>query len=300
MNSCIIITSYLSNPSKQQTAVELLDFLKDKNLPIIFVGNYKIPEEIQEKSDWALYTKENPEINRYMHVWQQLPFQPQFKSFYYIKDYGYAHLLQAYRGFKLAESLGYDHAIHINYDIDLNEERFENLLKQIDISPNLITPWTSEGCATNFYCLTVEDFTSTMETTLPFYINNNPPDIKEGWYCEIFLKWALDYTNTKYTLFDTKFPDKVSGDCFYINNSSFKLYGWEENNEMVLWFEDGLPNPEDLVFNINGKSLKAVPTTSPPHFILPFERGDYYDNSGKFIFTLDDIQLSKMKILPMD
>ena len=69
MNSCIVVTSHLSNPHKEQVALDLLDFFKDKNLPIIFVGNYKIPESVQEKSDWVLYTKENPKINRAMCVW---------------------------------------------------------------------------------------------------------------------------------------------------------------------------------------------------------------------------------------
>ena len=113
MNSCIIITSYVDTFEKEKISLKLLDYLKDKNLPIIFVGNYKIPESIQEKADWVLYTKENPKINRDMVLWSQIPYNPKFKTISHTPDHGYAHLLQAYRGFKLAESLSYDHAIHL-------------------------------------------------------------------------------------------------------------------------------------------------------------------------------------------
>lgn len=299
LNSCIIITSYLSSLHREQVALELLDFLKDKNLPIIFVGNYEIPEKVQEEADWVLYTKENPKINRNMLVWNQYPPLPDFKLSYTTPDHGYAHLLQAYRGFKLAESLGYNHAIHINYDLDLNNEGFEDILKKIQVSPNLTSPWTDFGCATNFYCFIIEDFISAMEVTLPFYLNSNPPNIKEGWYCEIFFKWALEYAKIDYTTSKLKFEDKVREQYFYINNFSFKLYGWEENSEVILWFEDNPPNPKDLAFNINGKSVKAIPTSSPSHFILPLEKGDYYDGGGKFIFNLNNTHLSQFKVLPM-
>ncbi len=298
LNSCVVITSYLSNSYKEQVALELLDFLKDKNLPIIFVGNHKISKEVQEKADWVLYTKENPKINRNMLVWSQYPPLPSFKLSYTTPDHGYAHLLQAYRGFKLAESLGYNHGIHINYDLDLNDKGFEDILNQIQTSPNLTSPWTEEGCATNLYCFTIKDFISIMEITLPFYLNNNPPNIKDGWYCEIFFKWALKYTNIDYTISKLKFEDKIREQYFYINNFSFKLYGWEENNEMVLWFEDNPPNPKDLIFNINGKLLKAIPTTSRSHFTLPLEKGNYYDNKNQFIFKLDNAHLSQFKVLP--
>lgn len=46
---CILISSHLDNPYKEQVALSLLDFLGDKNLPIIFVGNYVIPPFIQKK-----------------------------------------------------------------------------------------------------------------------------------------------------------------------------------------------------------------------------------------------------------
>jgi hypothetical protein len=301
MTSCIIITSHLSNPHKEQIALELLDFLKDKNLPIIFVGNYKIPEEVQEKADWVLYTKENPKANRAMRVWSQIRYNPKLKVNAQTPDHGYAHLLQAYRGFKLAESLGYDHGIHINYDLDLDDKGFKDILNQIQISPNLTNPWAEEGCATNFYCFIIEDFISAMEITLPFYLNNNPPNIKEGWYCEIFFKWALEYANIDYTISKLKFEDKINEEFCYIDNNSFKVYGWEEQNEIILYFEHGVePNPNNLKFLFNGKVFQASLTPHPRYFTLPFQKGKYYNKKGDLIFNLNNTHLSRFKVLPMD
>lgn len=301
MNSCIVVTSHLSNPHKEQVALDLLDFFKDKNLPIIFVGNYKIPESVQEKSDWVLYTKENPKINRAMCVWSQIPYNPEFRVAAVTPDHGYAHLLQAYRGFKLADSLGYDHVIHVNYDLNLNKDQFDQILSQINSTPNLTFLWEDGiGCATNFYCLKVADFISTIENYLHFYRNNDPPDIREGWYCEIFFKWALDKNNINYNLINTNPTDKINEEFLYLNNYSFKAFGWEEQNQIILHFEHGeTPNLDNLIFLLEKETIQASPTSSPKHFTLPFKKGKYCDLEGNLIFDIDNDYLSKFKILPM-
>lgn len=299
MNSCVVITSYLSNPHKEQIALDLLDFFKDKNLPIVFVGNYKIPESIQEKSDWVLYTKENPKINRAMCVWSQIPYNLKFRVMATTPDHGYAHLLQAYRGFKLASSLGYNHVIHVNYDLGLSKDQFNQILNQINLSPNLVSPHTKEGCATNFYCLKVEDFTSTIENYLHFYRNNDPPNIKEGWYCEIFFKWALDQNNISYKLTDITPTDKINEEFLYLNNHSFKAFEWEEHNQIILHFEHGeIPNSDNLTFLFEGEILQLSATPHPRYFTLPFKRGKYCDVKGNLIFNVDDTFLSRFKVLP--
>lgn len=300
MNSCIVITSYLSNPHKEQVALDLLNFLKDKNLPIIFVGNYKIPELIQEKSDWVLYTKENPKINRRMCVWNQIPYNPKFRVIANTPDHGYAHLLQAYRGFKLADSLGYDHVIHLNYDLDLNEEQLNTILDQVSSTPNLTFSWQKGiGCATNAYCFKIIDFIFIIDNCLHFYKNNNPPNIPEGWYCEIFFKWALDYSNINYSVIDVAILDKVNEEFLYLNNYSFKAYVWEEQNQIIFHFEHMTPDPNSLMFSFEEKVLQVSCTPSPKYFTLPFKKGKYYDIKGNLIFTVDDTFSSQFGVIPM-
>lgn len=302
MNSCIVVTSHLNSFDKEKVALDLLDFLKDKNLPIIFVGNYKIPESIQEKVDWVLYTKENPGVNRLMLCWKQLPFNSEFKTITMIPDYGYAHLLQTYRGFKLADSLGYDHVIHINYDIGFPNETFQTVLNEVKINPNLVMWWGNNlnGYATNFYCFNTKDFISIVDAYLHFYKNDNPPDIREGWYCEPFFEWMVNKSGVNYKKIELDLENKAQFQHFTLGEYIFQLYGWEENEVLMLWFEHKEePNPEDLVFYHEGEIIKASPTPNPRYFTLPFKKGKYSNLEKVPVFEVNDDHLSKWKVVPM-
>lgn len=301
MNSCIIITSYLDSPLKEQVALDLLDFLKDKNLPIIFVGNYKIPESIQEKSDWVLYTKENPKINRAMCVWSQIPYNPEFRVAAVTPDHGYAHLLQAYRGFKLADSLGYDHVIHINYDMRFSNDDFQTILDNIKTDPNLVMWWGNKlnGYATNFYCFNVKDFISMSDEYLHFYANCNPPDIREGWYCEPFFEWMVKKSGVSYKKIELDPENRIQFQHFYLGNYPFKIYGWEEKDICILWFEEKEPNLDEIVFTCEGEIIKANSTSDPKYFTIPFKIGKYCDTEGNFIFELNNGHFSQFRVAPM-
>ena len=172
----------------------MLDFLKDKNLPIIFTGNHPIPVEIQEKSDWTLNIKENP-TTKY------------FKKIYYDGewswDYGYAHLHQIGKGFLLGKSLGFDYIHHFNYDISIKEDDFNTLVERGKESKPIVYYWCPHSLATQFFSIKTQDYLDSIEENLHFYLNENPPNvgisgIKDNWYCEVFFKWALDYNNISY------------------------------------------------------------------------------------------------------
>ena len=162
---------------KEKIAHNLVDFLQDKGLPVIFAGNFPISKDIQEKVDWTLYTKENPKANRNIYGWVKLPdieWGNDLYKFTMSIDYGYAHLLQTYRGFKLAQSLGYDHVIHFSYDISIDTENWNVLIEQIKLTPNIVWEWGSEY-STEIYTFSTEKFIKIMEDTLHYYKNNNPP-----------------------------------------------------------------------------------------------------------------------------
>ena len=304
LNSCILITSHLNSPDKEQIALGLIDFLKDKNLPIIFVGNYKIPESIQEKVDWVFYTKENPSINRHMHVWHQLPFDPKFKTNIAYKDYGYAHLLQTYRGFKLADNLGYDHVIHINYDMGFPDNAFQTVLDEIKTNPNLVMWWGEEnsqnGYATNFYCFNIKDFISMSDRYLHFYKNNNPPGIRKGWYCEPFFEWMVNKSSVNHKKIKLNIENKAQFLHFRISGKLCKFYGWEEKNILLLWFEhDTPPNLNELTFHHKNNFVQASPTPHPRYFTLPLSKGEYFTLEKEFTFKVDDPHLDVWKVIPM-
>lgn len=304
MASCIIITSHLNDPRKEQAALDLLDFFKTKNLPIIFVGNYKIPESIQEKSDWVLYTKENPKINRMMHVWRQLPFDSKFRTNTVLYDHGYAHILQAYRGFKLAESLGYDNAIHINYDIEISNDSFQVILDKLKSNPNLVLEWGNnykiDGYATHFYCFNIKDFVSMVDRNLHFYKSNNPPGIREGWYCEPFFSWMVERSDIEFNRIKLDIKGKIEKMESSIDNKACRFYEWEEKNLLLLWFEWDTPPPlEDLIFTHKDNTIKASPTPHPQYFTLPLSRGKYYDKKGNLVVDINEDHISQFRVIPM-
>ena len=181
MNKCILITSHLNTNKKCDAAHKLLNLLNGKGLVIIFVGNYFIPEEIQKKCDWVFYTKENPDIDRYLVIWQSKPYIDTFgknlKYNVFLRDHGYAHLTQIYRGFKLAKSLGFDYVIHLNYDIELVDDSWNKIISLVESNKNLVRPWGENCFATNFFCFNSDDYVKIMEENLDFYKNLNPPGL---------------------------------------------------------------------------------------------------------------------------
>ena len=60
MKSCILISSYLDNISKVEEAHKLINVVSQFKEPIIFIGNYPIPTQIQEKVTYSFYTQNNP------------------------------------------------------------------------------------------------------------------------------------------------------------------------------------------------------------------------------------------------
>lgn len=192
MNTCILITSHLNTSNKIKVALDLLAFLKDKNLPIIFVGNSPIPIEVQSQADYALNIKENPKINRIVYF--------NGKS---TPDYGYAHLHQIGKGFTLCQSLGFEYIHHLNYDIVFEEKEFGSLVKKGKEGKSIVYPWgPSNGFATNCFSFKTKDYLNSVEKNLHFYQNGNPPGIDPSWFCEIFFKWVLEYSGTKLSIIE--------------------------------------------------------------------------------------------------
>jgi len=304
MNSCILITSHLNNQSKIDEALKLIEFLQDKDLPIIFAGNFPIPASIQEKIEWALYTKENPRVDRYSYGWNYLPdlgFNQKLCAYGGCQDYGYAHLFQSYRGFKLAETLDYEHVFHINYDINLNLDFWKSLLDETSKSPNIVYKYgnRNEQYATHFYSFLTKDFIKLADETFHFYKNINPVGIQDGWVCETFFKWALEYSSILYlessnrpssTLFaSATYWEYGVIEPFYFKNENIWLF--KDNNNTT-----SLTIPKDinsLEFTVNDQIIKAeriLNRGANQWFSLPHIEGDYY-YKGNLIFNSTQLKI---------
>jgi hypothetical protein len=306
MNSCVLITSHLSDQSKINSALKLVEFFQDKDIPVIFAGNSPIPTSIQEKVDWTFYTKENPRIARYGFSWCHLPdlgFDQKLCSYSGCQDYGYAHLLQTYRGFKLAESLDYDHVFHINYDIDMNLDFWESSLDQVKKSPNIVYEWgifDKPAYATYMYFFKTCDFIKLADETFHFYKNMNPSNIVDGWQCEEFFKWALEYSsitcsalpnpNIKHNQYSTSISWKygvIEPFCFRDKN----IWLFKDNNNT-----HPINIPKDintLEFTVNDQIVKAeriLNMGANQWFSLPHIEGDYY-YEGDYIFNSTQLKI---------
>lgn len=188
---CILISSHLNDSYKEQVALNLINSLQGKDLPIIFVGNYVIPPSIQKKSDWSLYIKENPTtlFNRVMVSNGKVAI-----------DYGYAHLHQIGKGCLLAKSLGFNYVHHLNYDVIFEEEEFTKLIQKGKNNNPIVYEWGEFGLATNAFSIKIQDYLDSVEHNLHFYKNENPPNIVNGWFCEVFFKWVLNYNNINFSI----------------------------------------------------------------------------------------------------
>ena len=186
MKTCILISSHLDTPVKLNVALELLDFLKISDLPVIFTGNFPLPIEIQEKCDWTLNIKENPPTKKIRHTrWEGKLYT----------CWGYAHLHQITNGFLLGKSLGFDYIHHINYDINFKEEDFNKIIEHGKDYKPLVYNWGNDGFATNLFSIKTQDYLDSIVDKLHYYFNENPPGIKKGWICETFFQWALEQNN---------------------------------------------------------------------------------------------------------
>ena len=286
MNSCILITSHLNNQIKINEALKLVESLQDKDLPIIFAGNNLIPESIQEKVDWALYTKENPHVNRNIYGWRLLPnlgLGNNLCEYSLNPDYGYAHLLQTYRGFKLAESLDYDHVIHLNYDIDITPENWKKLITQIKETPNIVFGWKEEY-ATNVYTFLTKDFIKMADEYFHYYVNVNPPNIhRPDWFCESFFRWMVENSQVSYHKnlpSNIKVTSGISNGILNWKYDTFKSNLIRDRNEWLFYCSGHISHEiQSLEFTINDQTIKAKRIKdyqNGKYWLLPHVEGKYF------------------------
>ena len=299
MKSCVLITSHLNNQAKIDAATNLIDSIQDKNLPIIFTGNYPIPESIQKKVNWALYTKENPTANRIIYGWGLLPELGLGNNLYQCSsspDYGYAHLLQAYRGFKLAKSLEYEHVIHFNYDVEIDSENWNKLITQVNTTPNVVFSWKKEY-ATNIYTFLVNDFIEMCDEYFPYYVNNNPPDIhRKDWFCEAFFRWICEKSLLSYFVNkEIKINSNLTSGGLYWKYGSLTAAYFKEKNMWLLTTSNIPPEVESLNFEVDTQVVKAKRIREyrdGKYFLLPHIEGEYFFE-GNLIFNSTTLKLQQ-------
>jgi hypothetical protein len=299
MKRCILITSHLNNYVKIDTALNLIQSLKDKNLPIIFVGNYVIPTKIQNSVDYCFFMKENPVSNRVMNIWNIIPkgthIGDNLKLIHKVNDYGYAHLYQTYKGFKIAESLGFDHVTHFNYDITLHDNSWDILDDYLSNSNNVVL---GDGVfATNIYLFKISDFINICDNFLYLYNAPKIPDIKKDWICENFFYWMVNKSGVPYV----NIKDNIVSSSYTVTYIPFKdgyinVYPYEEKNLLIVTTNNEFINDEITLTFEDGTNYKLEPTSSPKIFTLPLLKGKFYYGNN-LIFNYSEI--SNNKVVPI-
>lgn len=294
MKNCILITSHLNEPYKEQVALELLDFLSDKNLPIIFVGNYPLSQKIQSKSDYTLNIKENPRGTRFTHAWYQIPsnvLDMDCKLVKVTSDYGLAHLHQTLIGFKFCKSIGYDYVYHLNYDMDLQPEFFNKFIHKGKLGKPLFFNWgREENIATNIYALKSEDYINALEPKLNLYKNKSADldqILPKDWFAETFFRWVMEnFYQKEFTITtDIEFTSKVSFNYGDIDSplGIIRIFSLSDS-QYIIWLVN---HPQDITSNtflVNGKELVPISTPHPNFFLLDKHKGEYYIGDD-FIFN---------------
>jgi len=296
MSPCILVTSHINNSEKIKVAHKLIDFLQDKKLPVIFAGNFPIPIEIQQKVDYTLNIKENPLPNRWALFWNQVLTSMGWGENTYMEykswDYGYAHLHQICKGVKLCQSLGYDYVYHLNYDIEFTEENFNKFINRGKKGNPLFFPWGGkDNFATNIFALPCNLYVNSIEPTLHLYQEGTfeDPDLKKGWFCESFFKWAIEKHSKQKFYHTTDIPFSANyyhlDGKFSLGDSLVDIYFHPEKEVFLFWKKKGEIENLCKLEHEDGSNHLLKPTSIPYYFILESNKEGNYYYKGDLVFT---------------
>lgn len=290
MNKCILITSHLDNDKKINSAKSLLNYLSDKGLPIIFIGNHKIPYEFQDICSWVIYGDENPHFDRYYipqsTIWLNR-YGGELKLNVKVIDHGFAHLLLMYRGFRFAHTLGFDYVYHLNYDIEFLEDGWGILNNMIGPGNNIVKSWQDEhlGYETNLFCFRLNELILCFDEHLRNYPMNQQT-------CEVYFKSMITSSNIEHNVFSDN--NVYSSSCsasnhrLYIDNIEFEAFRYDEEDVIILIFNK--PHTIHSFHDKVGGEYELEKTEKKNIYIIKLVRDIQYHYNNKYVFSYDDLK----------
>jgi hypothetical protein len=130
MREILLVGAYCDTDVKLAALERLLEQAKTLNLPILIFGRYPLPERIQRLCDYWIFDRSNPIIEDHVLSYWQLAHGRIISSLFL--DYGFAALDQMTKSVGFVNSLGYDIAYWLVYDVDL-EKFAEFRAKSLDL-----------------------------------------------------------------------------------------------------------------------------------------------------------------------
>lgn len=178
MKKVVLVGTYCDTPVKLNLLIDLIKKIKERNLDIIVYGKYPIPDYVQEMCDYWIYDKSNPLINnRTLNVWE-LRYGKRFSKLINF-DWGFAAMDQLIKSLGFANSLNYEIAYWLNYDVNL--ENFDLFQSQCDeLLPNTSsvlyywdTPHRVDGVSLLSICFKIHESYEKLKGVVNMTVYNN-------------------------------------------------------------------------------------------------------------------------------
>ena len=261
MKECFLIGAYCHTEERLSELRRCLLNLKKHNLPILISSHYTLPEEIIKQVDGFVYDPANEilyqkDFEKYKSgfwYWYEDSYVRIDKAFDFHHDY--AFWTQLRNGFALAKHRGFDMVYFMDFDVELDDETFNELREGSKNYDSCSYPLDDFMYLVVFSCKP-ELALKITETYPTFYdyFYNKPGETN----CEnVFFK-ELIKNNGKLNLIQKNLRDKKNFQNFtstlnYINNNYFidnnRLIAGiipcvDQNDNVYLWFNvlDNLSN----------------------------------------------------------
>jgi len=231
MNTCIIVLSYANNEEKEKILNDCIISLKKLKLPIILVSHAPISDNNQQLCDYSLYEKNNGIFKETDFFDYELPiteanFNVQFffggistRTYIQKKTYNASALNLLINGTNLANSLGFEHGLILEFDFILHDKSSDTILSLLEkMEKNnydcFYIPCTISGINSTYsipQILPIKKFVeynSKIITTPKDFIDITKFQICEEWLFN-FYKTLPKPLSISYDEYPTYFPDMV-------------------------------------------------------------------------------------------
>jgi len=251
MKECFLIGAYCHTEERLNELKRCLENLKRHNLPILISSHYTLPAEIIKSVDGFVYDPDN-----------EILYQKDFEKFqtgfwYFYEDnsiridkafdfhHDYAFWTQLRNGFALAKNKGFDMVHFLDFDVELDDETFDELREGVKGYDSCSYPLSDFMYLVVFSCNPAIGLKVTEKfPTFHDYFFNKPGETN----CEKVFHRGLLENNAKLNLIPKNLVEKTNFKNFtsalnYINNNYFidgkkliaGIFPCCQNDDLYLW-----------------------------------------------------------------
>lgn len=317
----IIIGTYPNTEKRHNLTIECIESLKKLNRKIMLVSHYPVSHEIQNMVDFYVFDKHNPLTHHTYYTY----FYRDTNEYYAqvningLKDTNQSLtvLTNLYNGFKTAQSLGFERAFYLTFDIVVNRKDLKTIEKSFSringynraYLATLDTPF-GKGIQTNGMTFSIPWFLKTFDDVrTPEEYNKVCSEIGSQNFLEDYLMKSLLQTHEKsYELYDS--PEqtflKYSGLGVSSNSEYYSILPIEDDpNSFMFYFYTYNVDDREVSFTFQSDSTNVylIKLTNqaefkhklefkgkPINIKIDFHDGNSTYKSEEFILSNDTIE----------